>query len=315
MLTWRRRREPLYNGELNAYSFTAGVWRWLAMLLISLFVLAMLAMPWVAPWFYWDANSSTQWVPPPPANLNASDYKLLAPKIIHHRWNDDNLPPKWAAVRDRCIAMHPDYTFMLWTEEREREMIKEHFPFFLKTYDGYRYTIQQADVSRYFFLYVHGGLYLDLDVECLQRVDYLLTYEILVPLTWPVGFSNDVLVTPARHPFYKQVTDAAPKWDKMYGTKYPTVMFSTGPMFLTYQAMLYPNRSQIWVLPRSLYGKWTHSAAAYFAHYHASMWHSSDAAAVLFLWHMRYLILLVAGLAGAYVWYKRKRAAALEKVH
>ena len=111
-------------------------WRLAIILLFALFALAL--SPWIAPWFYWDSNPTTQWVPPPPdnVNLNSTDqFTLLAPKIIHHRWNDENVPEKWAAVRKRCMEMHPDYKFMLWTYEKERELLKEHFPSFLSTYD------------------------------------------------------------------------------------------------------------------------------------------------------------------------------------
>lgn len=101
------------------------------------------------------------------------------------------------------------------------------------------------------------------------------------------------------------MTKAAPTWDKIYGTKYPTVMFSTGPMFLTYQAMLYPNKSGITVLPRSLYGKWTHSPIAFFDHYHASMWHSTDAAVFIYFWSFRwYIVLAVAAMVALYVRFK-----------
>ncbi len=187
---------PLFNRKVQLFLLT----------LAGIVLLCLL--PWIAPWFYWDANPTTLFMEPPPPgtdNSTTHPWPLVAPKIIHHRWNDENIPEKWVAVRERCMAMHPDYEFMLWTEAKERALLKERYPWFLKTYDHYRYTIQQADIGRYFFMHTYGGLYLDLDVECLKRVDYLLTHEIVLPLTWPVGFSNDVLVAPAGHPFYDQV--------------------------------------------------------------------------------------------------------------
>jgi mannosyltransferase OCH1-like enzyme len=53
--------------------------------------------------------------------------------------------------------------------------------------------------------------------------------------TKPVGFSNDFLVGTAGHPFLGQMLAGLPKWNKRFGSKYPTVMFSTGPMFVSYQ--------------------------------------------------------------------------------
>ena len=59
------------------------------------------------------------------------------------------------------------------------------------------------------------------------------------PQTKPVGFSNDFLVATPGHPFLGQMLAALPSWNRRFGTKYPTVMFSTGPMFVSYQVLPY----------------------------------------------------------------------------
>ena len=38
--------------------------------------------------------------------------------------------------------------------------------------------------------------------------------------------------------------------------RYVTVMFTTGPMFVTVQYSLYPHKEQLSVLPVELYGKY-----------------------------------------------------------
>ncbi len=53
--------------------------------------------------------------------------------------------------------------------------------------------------------------------------------------TKPVGFSNDFMVAAAGHNFLLKMINALPTWNKRFGSKYPTVMFSTGPMFVSYQ--------------------------------------------------------------------------------
>jgi len=57
--------------------------------------------------------------------------------------------------------------------------------------------------------------------------------------TKPVGFSNDFLVAMPGHPFLGQMLAALPSWNRRFGTKYPTVMFSTGPMFVSYQVLTF----------------------------------------------------------------------------
>ena len=50
-----------------------------------------------------------------------------------------------------------------WTDESSRDFIAKEYSDFLETYDSYPYTIQRADVIRYFVLVHYGGTYIDLD--------------------------------------------------------------------------------------------------------------------------------------------------------
>lgn len=84
-------------------------------------------------------------------------------------------------------------------------------------------------------LHKHGGFYIDLDIECLRPLDFLRSYPFVMPATKPVGFSNDFLASTPQHPLLAQMLAALPRWRMPLLTKYPTVMFSTGPMFVTLQ--------------------------------------------------------------------------------
>jgi mannosyltransferase OCH1-like enzyme len=90
----------------------------------------------------------------------------------------------------------------------------------------------------------------------------------------------------------ERAIDALPSFD--YSTtlsKYVTVMFSTGPMFLSAIYGASPRRMPgtrdgVRVLPRALYGKYAvegEGADAFFAHYFASSWHGNDAGFVQFV--------------------------------
>ncbi len=89
--------------------------------------------------------------------------------------------------------------------------------------------------GRYAILYLYGGFYMDLDIECRRPLDFLRSYPFVMPQTRPVGFSNDFLAAAPGHPFLRQLLAALPSWNLWLLSKYPTVMFSTGPMFVSYQ--------------------------------------------------------------------------------
>ncbi|CAL1700843.1 unnamed protein product [Somion occarium] len=228
---------------------------------------------------------------------NASEHGKVEriPRIIHQSWKSETLPARWVNVSQGCRDMMPDYEYMLWTDASAREFIAEHYSWFLDTFDGYTYPIQRADAIRYFVLYHYGGVYLDLDVGCLRRLDSLLTYPVVLPKTIPVGVSNDLMFAEKGHPFMAQTIHNLVTFDHSWILNYPTVMFSTGPMFLSAQYGLYTSShpptpeqpgGEVRILPKALYGKNAKPDEAphsFFAHYYGSSWHADDAAFIGFL--------------------------------
>ncbi|PWN86755.1 hypothetical protein FA10DRAFT_222873, partial [Acaromyces ingoldii] len=212
------------------------------------------------------------------------------------------LPPQWQAMRDECAQMHPDYQYMLWTDAESRNFLVEHYPWFVAVFDAYPYPIQRADAIRYFVLYHYGGIYMDLDVGCRRPCDPLLRFEVVLPKTIPVGVSNDVMLAAKGHPFMDYLIHNLVAFNHRYVTHYPTVMFSTGPMFVSSSYQLYANvhnqsmPSTSWapsagfsgvrILSKALYGK---NAAlsevpdAFFRHFYGSSWHAKDASSLIFL--------------------------------
>ena len=181
---------------------------------------------------------------------------------------------------------------MLWTDASSREFIAEHYSWFLDTFDNYTYPIQRADAIRYFVLYHFGGVYIDLDIGCLRPVDPLLIYPVILPKTIPVGISNDLMFAERHHPLLEQTIHNLINFDHSWVLNYPTVMFSTGPMFLSAQYGLYVAAHRntafqdIRILPKALYGKNAKEDEAphsFFSHFYGSSWHADDAAFIGFL--------------------------------
>lgn len=136
---------------------------------------------------------------------------------------------------------------------------------------------------------------MDLDMGCQRPMDPLLTFPVILPRTKPVGVSNDLMTAEKNHPFWGQVIHNLMAWDHNWILNYPTVMFGTGPMFLSaqyaYWSSLHPPTKEhpggeVRILPKSLYGKNAQPGEAphsFFIHYYGSSWHSDDAAFISFL--------------------------------
>jgi mannosyltransferase OCH1-like enzyme len=280
----------------------------------SLFILYTLFVPVRDAWRFTSALdehslSLDDLLPHPRAN------RTSIPRVIHRTYKTADIPPKWLKSYENCQILHPNYTHYFWTDESSRELIKTDFEWFLPTYDSYPFTIQRVDAARYFFLWKFGGVYIDMDVSCRSSLDPLLNHSAWLPRTWPYGISNDVMASVPSHPLMVKAALSLYDHNSNYGSKYITVFFTTGPMFLNgilaawFRAVreghvpVTTNHS-IAVLPPMFYSRSEHS---FFEHGHGSTWHGYDVAVVL--WIYRHLIgLCVAGLGVAIVLRIWKRA-------
>lgn len=218
------------------------------------------------------------------------------PRIIHQTWKSDVLPEKWRTAWRECREGMPDYEYMLWTDDLSRKFIEEHYPEELAMFDEYRYSIQRADAIRYFILHHFGGVYMDLDIGCRRRMDPLLQgeWDTVLALTKPVGVSNDLIFSARGAPFMTDTIKGLKNFNHEWVINYPTVMFSTGPMFLSAEYSFWQSAHPIAagqtravrVLPKSLYGKNAPQDTvphSFFSHFYGSSWHADDAGFITFL--------------------------------
>lgn len=204
---------------------------------------------------------------------------LIIPKIIHQTYKHNDVPDIWKPGQQACIDLHPDYQYILWTDAMARDFIVETFPWFLETWDNYKYPIQRADAIRYFALVHYGGVYIDLDDGCERKLDPLLTVSSFVRKTVPTGISNDVMGAVPNHPFFLKVIDNLQKYQKNWLVPYITIMYSTGPLFLSvmwkqYKRWGVPEAGKVRILLPKDYKTHTYS---FFAISPGSSWHLDDA--------------------------------------
>lgn len=191
------------------------------------------------------------------ADRSAGVALRTVPKIIHQTWKNGKLPPafqNWSKSWQECL---PGWEYRLHTDEDNRNFIKKHFPEFLHTYDSYDLNIKRVDAVRYAYLAVDGGLYVDLDIECLQNPYSLFSHD-------PNGLwgttdltlacesdmrhscatdgqvSNAFMFagTEAGKEFFRRVMKRLPKESRNHH-----VLWATGPQFLTdsYKELLKAN--------------------------------------------------------------------------
>ncbi|KAL2813228.1 hypothetical protein BJX63DRAFT_432043 [Aspergillus granulosus] len=101
--------------------------------------------------------------------------KTTIPKIIHQTWfpagsNMSDSAQIWVATMKQHYS---DWEYVLWDDESNEALVREHFPWFLETYKALPQEINRADMARNFYMFRFGGMYADVDTEALRPIDPL----------------------------------------------------------------------------------------------------------------------------------------------
>jgi CelD/BcsL family acetyltransferase involved in cellulose biosynthesis len=78
------------------------------------------------------------------------------------------LPEQHRRWIEGWLDAHPGWQHFVWTEEDRPVLVNE------RQFRSAHSYAQQSDVARYELLHLHGGVYLDTDVECLANIEPLL---------------------------------------------------------------------------------------------------------------------------------------------
>lgn len=223
-----------------------------------------------------------------PLCANTTNQFQKIPKIIHQQFKTkDSIPERWNVTHSSVLRLHPDWEVIVWSDEELREFITKEYEWFLPTYDGYPYWIQRVDAVRYFLIYHFGGIYMDLDIGCVKSMEPLLYYDAVLARTEPFGFSNDFMAGTKHHPLFKHYTESLNgihSYIFLFSTS-PTVLFSTGPMFVSLQYYLrYGLEEPVCALPYELYG-WE-----MLFHVEGMSWRTHDTDTMAALWDKFWLI-------------------------
>lgn len=166
----------------------------------------------------------------------------MIPRIVHQTWKDDRIPDQFAEFAASWERFNPSWQRILWTDRLLLEFVEQNYPDLLDLYRAYPHPVCRADAARYMLLHKFGGLYADIDMECLAPLTSLESEERVVlchepPSHWPATaplrshpfiLFNGAIASPAGHPFWREVLDRLP--ETQHGRN---VVDVAGPCFLT----------------------------------------------------------------------------------
>ena len=140
----------------------------------------------------------------------------MIPRRFHHIWLGGTLPDAAARMIDTWRAHHPKWEFCLWTDGHLPDM-----PHLDRHFRAATTAAGKADMLRYEVIAASGGVYVDIDIECLRPIDELLVgcrcfaaceYDpVTYGLTGPTGITNAIFGATAGHPAILKILQGVPK--------------------------------------------------------------------------------------------------------
>jgi len=181
------------------------------------------------------------------------------------------------------VCPEGEFKHIVWDDDGLRALVAEAFPEHLGTYDGYEQHIQRVDFARAAMLQVHGGLYVDMDVEVRRspfpHLPAGLVSVVGSPYPKNERHQNSMMASPPRHPFWRAMAEEAVRRTKLPGQYYTTWQL-TGPQLL--DAVVDMRPEQVHVLPSAEFNPSAQSPLfgspdVYTRHFCTSVWtHSMD---------------------------------------
>jgi mannosyltransferase OCH1-like enzyme len=187
------------------------------------------------------------------------------PKIIHQIYEDPAGPTEMLLeLAASWKEHHPDWEYRFWGKAAIEEFMMEFFPGLIRTYNEFKYPVQRWDAIRYLILYQMGGLYIDLDYECIESIEPLLINTScclgLEPSSNAVRFNKSLIIGNAfmasipGHGYFRNVIDevfcrGSQFVNLVRGTE---IMESTGPFMMTRVFDNFERKEDVTLIPADL---------------------------------------------------------------
>jgi hypothetical protein len=185
----------------------------------------------------------------------------MIPKILHQTWKTDQIPAQFQPWVDSWATHNPGWTRMFWNDRMLLEFVGENYPGFLDTFCSYKFGVQRADAGRYLLLHHFGGVYADLDCECVAPFDAISDDDRVVLCKEPTLHADDLafrglphllfngtMASPPGHPFWMHLLSYL---RGLADAK--DVLDATGPCVLTSAQLSYPDQAQLAIHPANLF--------------------------------------------------------------
>lgn len=90
----------------------------------------------------------------------------------------NNLEEKHKPFLQSFIDFNPEYEIMIFNNQQQNDFIKKNYFEFYEGFSKLPKFIQKSDFFRLAAVHYYGGIYCDIDIECIKSLDSLLSHSL-----------------------------------------------------------------------------------------------------------------------------------------
>lgn len=205
--------------------------------------------------------------------FNSSHQQI--PKLIHMMWKSNDLSEEYRHNLESCKRVNSHYQLIFWNDSSIEQFLMNNYIWFMPTYRSYENNIEKADVARYFIIFHYGGIYMDLDMECVSDFKTIFSlakkeFSIIIGEGLGGGLTNSFFGATKNHPFIKKLCLSLGHYFHIPKevSAYWSIISGTGPLFVTRIYYDYPCRNEFFITPHNIHSE------IHLIHHHAGSWHT-----------------------------------------
>lgn len=203
---------------------------------------------------------------------NQDSFPLRIHQIYFNVSKSNSLYLKLKDARESWSRLNRQFEYKLWDEAMVEELIRDKYPHMKELYKSFSRWIQKVDMAKYLILHQYGGIYADIDIECVKNMKEV--YEtfpkytgVVMYYTKPFGVATDFIIAKPKHSFMTLVVQRLSSAHRWYILPYLNAMLATGPVYLSARYWTFKNRQDILVLK---------DTKSFLAHKTGASWHEVD---------------------------------------
>jgi mannosyltransferase OCH1-like enzyme len=169
---------------------------------------------------------------------------LKIPKIIHQIYENIDVPKHLLTISETWKENHSGWEYRFWNKLAIDSFLQSHCSEYILQYQSFPYDVQRWDAIRYLILFHFGGLYVDMDYECIAPLDALL-YDSTCCMGLeppdnaynnkkPYIVGNALMASIPKHVYFEKIIENVFSQNNISHTnKFIQVMETTGPFMTT----------------------------------------------------------------------------------